>query len=430
VELRRKQALELPALRRSAVGAAVAAGLALLVAAPAAASTTGTGAPTAPVYDSSGNLIQTPFVPAPRTAQKPNLTEAQVEELALADPKVADWIARYPQKTMTKDASYDPKTRLWTVKVWTPGAAGEIAEVTVTDTTFAVVDAWTGPQVAWKMARGYPGAFGRKINDSGIWLLFCGAFLLGLADWRRPRSIRNLDLLVLLSFSVSLWFFNKGDVFTAMPLVYPAFAYLLGRLLWIGKRGVGTPFRPLWPVWVLVAATVFLVGFRVGLNIRASNVIDVGYSGVIGAERIVSAGESPYGHMPVDTGKACGLPDSDGYIRDHIQTDGRCESANPRGDTYGPVSYLAYVPGYLLFGWSGKWDRLRAAHFTSIIWDLLALAGLALAGRRFEDATVLRAAHAFQQATDWHERGRLTRPEAGRIQPLASRSEGGKACRY
>jgi aspartyl-tRNA(Asn)/glutamyl-tRNA(Gln) amidotransferase subunit A len=30
--------------------------------------------------------------------------------------------------------------------------------------------------------------------------------------------------------------------------------------------------------------------------------------------------------------------------------------------------------------------------------------GLALAGRRFDDATVLRAAHALQQVTDWHER--------------------------
>lgn len=33
--------------------------------------------------------------------------------------------------------------------------------------------------------------------------------------------------------------------------------------------------------------------------------------------------------------------------------------------------------------------------------------GLALVGRRFAEATVLRAAHAYQQATDWHER----RPE-------------------
>jgi len=384
VELRREQALELSPLRAvSAVAAAVA--VALAAAHVAGAATTST-APTAPVYDSSGNLVETPFVPPPKSVASPNLTKAQVEQLALADPKIADWIARYPRQTLTKDATYDPKTQLWTVKVWTPGAAGEIAEVTVTDATFAITGAWTGPQVAWKMARGYPGAFGRKINDTGIWLLFCGAFVLGLAEWRRPRSIRNLDLLVLLSFSVSLWFFNKGEVFRAMPLVYPAFAYLLARLLWIAKRGTGAASRPLWPVWVLVAATVFLVGFRVGLNLRASNVIDVGYSGVIGAQRIVSAGESPYGHMPVDTGKACGLPDSDGYVRDHVQTDGRCESANPRGDTYGPVAYIAYIPGYLFFGWSGRWDTLHAAHFTAIAWDLLALLGLVLVGRRFGGA--------------------------------------------
>jgi Asp-tRNA(Asn)/Glu-tRNA(Gln) amidotransferase A subunit family amidase len=40
--------------------------------------------------------------------------------------------------------------------------------------------------------------------------------------------------------------------------------------------------------------------------------------------------------------------------------------------------------------------------------------GLALVGRRFEEATVLRAAHAFQQETGWHER----RPaSAGRTLP-------------
>lgn len=30
--------------------------------------------------------------------------------------------------------------------------------------------------------------------------------------------------------------------------------------------------------------------------------------------------------------------------------------------------------------------------------------GLALTGRRLDEATVLRAAHAYQQVTDWHER--------------------------
>jgi hypothetical protein len=208
-------------------------------------------------------------------------------------------------------------------------------------------------------------------------------FLLGLADLRRPLSVRNLDLLVLLSFSVSVWFFNRGDVFTSMPLAYPPLVYLLVRMLWITARGRTAATRPLWPVWALAGATVFLAGFRVGLNVQSSNVIDVGYSGVIGADRITH-GESPYGHMPVeDSRKPCGPADLDGEIRDRIQTNGRCESADAQGDTYGPVSYLAYVPGYLMFGWSGKWDRLRAAHFTSIAFDLLCLLGLALVGRRF-----------------------------------------------
>ena len=253
------------------------------------------------------------------------------------------------------------------------------------DASGRVTEAWTGPQVAWKMARGYEGAFGGKtINRVPVWLAFCAVFLLGLVDWRRPLSLRTLDLVALLSFSVSLWFFNRGDVFTAMPLAYPAFVYLLGRMVWVALRGRSPSRRAaFWPVWVLAAATVFLAGFRIGLNLEGSNVIDVGYSGVIGAHRIVN-GEAPYGHMPVQGSlRACGPADAEGEIRERIQTNGRCESSNDRGDTYGPVAYYAYVPGYLMLGWSGKWDSLPAAHFSSLLFDLLVLVGLALVGRRF-----------------------------------------------
>ena len=231
------------------------------------------------------------------------------------------------------------------MKVWAPGEAGQIVLARVEDSSVRVTEAWTGPQVAWKMARGYDGAFGRKINDSRIWLSFCAVFLLGLANWRKPLSLRNLDLLALLSFSISLWFFNRGEIFRAMPLVYPPLLYLLGRVVWIAWRGRGTPSRAVWPVWLLLGATVFLAGFKIGLNLRSSNVIDVGYAGVIGAERIASEGQMPYGHMPTDDGKECGKADADGYVRERIQENGRCESANDRGDTYGPASYLAYVPG-------------------------------------------------------------------------------------
>jgi len=114
---------------------------------------------------------------------------------------------------------------------------------------------------------------------------------------------------------------------------------------------------------------------------------------VIGADRILD-GQAPYGHMPDTAGRACGPADSDGAIRDHIQTNGRCEAANARGDTYGPMAYLAYVPAVLALGWSGKWDSLPAAHATAIAFDLLVILGLFLVGRRF-GGTPLGTALAF-----------------------------------
>ncbi|MDP8910947.1 MAG: hypothetical protein M3M94_02635 [Actinomycetota bacterium] len=313
------------------------------------------------------------------------LTEKRATALFLNDDKVRDWLSRYPPAPVT-EATFDKRSRAWTVNVWS-GEAGEVATGRVDDRTGAVIEAWTGPQVAWTMARGGPdGVFGGpKLNSPWLWLGFCAVFLLGLGDLRRPLSLRNLDLVVLLSFSVSLWFFNRGDIFTSMPLAYPPLAYLLARMVWTGTRGRAGASRtvPVWPVWLIAATAVFLAGFRVGLNVRDSSVIDVGYAGVIGADRIAH-GEAPYGHMPVEEGrKRCGAPDAEGKFHARIQTNGRCETANERGDTYGPVSYLAYLPGWAIFGWSGESVDLPAAHFTSIVFDLACLAGLALVGRRF-----------------------------------------------
>jgi len=354
--------------------------LAALTFVPAAAAGT-TPAPTAPVFDSNGRLVQTPFVP--NEAGSRRLTKAEALQNFEHNAKVAAWLRRYPRHGLVDDETYSAKTGMWTVKIWR-GAAGEIAEGTVLDSTGQVLEAWTGPQVAWGMARGSPGAFGgTAINNPWIWGAFCLIFFVGLADLRRLVSLRNLDLLFLLSPTASLWFFNHGDVFTAVPLFYPLLVWVVLRATWIGARNRGTPGAARWPVWVLLGATVFLAGFRIGLNVERSNVIDVGYSGVIGAERIVS-GQAPWGNFPVeDSLKACGPADASGEIRDRIQTNGRCESANPQGDTYGPVAYESYIPGYLALGWTGKWDDLPAAHFTSIAFDLLTLLGLWLVGLRF-----------------------------------------------
>jgi hypothetical protein len=328
-------------------------------------------------------LAAGPAAQAATPLPPPRLTEEQAVAILLAENGVDAWVSRYPEESIVTEGEYDPRYRAWTVKAWS-GPAGQIVLGRVNDPTGLVEVAWTGPQVAWPMARGGEGAFGgKRLNSLPVWLGFCAVFVLGLADLRRPRSVRNLDLLVLVSLSVSLWFFNEGRIFTSVPLVYPVLLYLLGRTLWIGTRDrPPAASRPVWPVWVLAAATVFLCGFRIGLDLADSNVIDVGYSGVIGAHRIAN-GQAPYGHFPQESGRPCGPPDRNGRITLRIQDNGRCEGQNEHGDTYGPVAYEAYLPGYAILGWEGKGDELHAAHFTAILFELLAIVGLVLVGLRY-----------------------------------------------
>jgi hypothetical protein len=356
---------------------ACALALALVLAPPAAAtvrtSTSGTGA-------SGGGGLEQPFAPATGNSR---LTRRGALERFLAYPKVAHWLERYPPKPQT-EATFDRATRVWTVKVWS-GRAGEIAQGKVQDVDGQVLVAWTGPQVAWSMARGRVGSFGGKVlNAWWTWIPLSIVFFLGLVDRRRLLSWHTLDLLALVSFGFSLWAFNVGHVFLSASLGALPLGYLLVRTSWIGFRG--RSFNPAlsWPVWLLAAVAVFLGGLRVGLNLENPHgVIDVGFAGVIGGDRILD-GVSPYGHMPVEnTSRSCGPADSEGEVRDWIQANGRCEAANPRGDTYGPTAYIVYVPAVLTLLWSGKWDSLPAAHATAIAFDLLVVLGLFVVGRRY-----------------------------------------------
>ncbi len=163
----------------------------------------------------------------------------------------------------------------------------EIGQVIIDDSSGArVLEQWTGFQVAWTMARGYPGAFGMHVNALYVWLPLCVLFMLPFFNFRRPLSLLHLDLLVLLSFSVSLAFFNHAHIYASVPLAYPPLLYLLARMLALMRRErtpreLG-PLRLLVPVPWLALGVVFLLGFRIALNVTDSNVIDVGYAGVIG----------------------------------------------------------------------------------------------------------------------------------------------------
>jgi len=231
----------------------------------------------------------------------------------------------------------------------------EVALVIVDPHSGKVRESWTGYQVLWKMARGYSGAFGHKLNAPYVFLPLCVLFLVGLVDWRRPWRVATLDLVVLLGFGVSNYFFNRAEIGVSVPLQYPVLLYLLGRALWIGLRGRAEGgIRPVWPAaWLLIAA-LFLMGVRVGLNMADSGAIDVGYAGVVGADRI-SHGEPIYDNFPSDVSQ---------------------------GDTYGPVNYLAYVPFEWIWPWHGTWDDLPAAHGAAVAFDLLTFALLIWLGLR------------------------------------------------
>ena len=172
------------------------------------------------------------FLPASaRAAQQPQLTEDQVVAAFLADGQVASWVKRYPADSLAHQVFFDQGSDMWRVYVGNE-TAGVVADGRVSDETGEVTQSWAGPQVYWTMARGYKGIFGGQwITKWPVWVGFCFAFLAGVVDFRRLLSWRNADLLVLLSFSVSLVLLQPRSTSSrAIPLVYPPLLYLLGPL--------------------------------------------------------------------------------------------------------------------------------------------------------------------------------------------------------
>jgi uncharacterized membrane protein len=301
--------------------------------------------------------------PGAAAAQDPQLPESQTEPPRFFERSAneAERIAARAEKLRSAraDGPLDPTAYTrgagrWQVSFFRDG--DEVVQVLLDDRSGAVLEQWDGDQVAWRMARGYSGAFGRKLNAPWVWIPLCLLFLLPFIDFRRPFRLLHLDLLVLVAFGLSHVFFNRGEIGVSVPLVYPVLLYLLVRVLLAGFRPRERPGRlvPHVPLAWLAVALVFLVAFRVALNAVDSNVIDVGYAGVIGADRIVD-GDELYG---------------EGFSEDV-----------ERGDTYGPVTYLLYVPFEQALRWSGAWDDLPAAHGAAIAFDLLAIGGLLLLGR-------------------------------------------------
>lgn len=241
-----------------------------------------------------------------------------------------------------------------------------VAEVTVSKAG-KVSGVWTGPLAIAPYARG---KFARPFGRWWVLLPFSLLFLVVFIDPRRPLRAIHLDALAVLAFLVSYLLFDHAHLIAAVWSAYPPLVYLLARLLWIGfgarrrpaPSGGGRPGRraarehgrtpaALLPLPVLAVGLIVLVAARTALSLTDATVVDVGYASVIGAHQI-AVGAPIYFHSAA------------------------------HGDTYGPVTYLAYLPFELLFPWHGAWNYLPSAHAASLCFDLVTVAALVALGPR------------------------------------------------
>ncbi|HEY6770964.1 MAG TPA: glycosyltransferase 87 family protein [Solirubrobacterales bacterium] len=305
-----------------------------------------------PPFGGEAATLSSPLQPGVKPASFA-LTAGQATAIATQALTPTGSVRRFEVRTRTGPGS----VRQWQVDYFDPEGK-DIGQVVIDDAGRCVLESWTGTQVDTKLARGYEGAVAGKVNKWWIWLPLCVLFLAPFVDPRRPLRLIHLDLLALLGFSVSLFFFNKAKIELSVGLVYPVLAYVFLRMLLAAFRPTETRDKllPFAPRGLLVAGIVALVAFHTAYMATEGKVIDVGLAGVVGADRLTH-GEDVYGE-----GASSGMP--------------------IRGDVYGPVNYLAYTPFELVLPWSGQWDEVPAARAAALGFELLTALALFGLGRR------------------------------------------------
>jgi glycosyl transferase family 87 len=306
-----------------------------------------------PPFGGDEQPTQTAPVSGPQRVPGFNLTPARAETLA----RSSLGSGFQTQRAVVRGLTDSYLATEWLVDFYDSGGTHS-GQVLINDDAGCVIESWTGTQVDTKLARGYQGAVAGKVNKWWIWLPLCVLFLAPFVNPRRPLRLIHLDLLALLGFSASLFFFNKAKIELSVGLVYPVLAFVFVRMLLAGfrpteKRDKLLPFAPR---RLLVAGIVALVAFHTAYMATEGKVIDVGLAGVIGADRLTH-GEDVYGE-----GASSGTP--------------------VRGDVYGPVNYIAYAPFELAFPWSGHWDDVPAARAAALAFELLTALALFGLGRR------------------------------------------------
>ncbi len=335
-------------------------------------SQSGTAVANAVVADGTGEVSEATPAPRADSVTYPEVSEEEAIRVAAANEEIREELSGH-EGGYQSEAEYEDGR--WSVSfivddddgpvggVPQEGGGKEVAQANIDDSTLVASAVYTGDQVGWNMARGERGAYGKQANYWYVWGPMALIFALAFLRNDKLFSLRNLDVAVMLSFLVSHGLFRQGIIEEAVILWYPPLIYLLVRTLLLGF-GIGERVEKTsnFPTWLLFALAALAGGFVLALNTDA-RVIDVGYAGVAGGQLIID-GVLPYGNMPDDVGT---------------------------GDTYGPLNYLLYVPFIWMFGFSGEWDFLPAAHaLTSFSFVAGALAML-YAGWRFSGAKAAAA---------------------------------------
>ena len=157
-----------------------------------------------------------------------------------------------------------------------------------------MTEEWTGYQVAWKMARGYSGAFGHALNSPFVFVPLCLIFLLGLFAALLPHSIKGSQHAW--QIACLLWLL-KLLITRTRPFPQPLSAPLLAYVV---LSGISTALSPdpylSWDRMKIVC--LLLVGIVVAQNLhRISQVRTLVYLLILSglAVTVFTAWEYTYG---------------------------------------------------------------------------------------------------------------------------------------